>query len=367
MGRRPNVDKLEKKRDLARLVAALESDDDGVAEAATAALGRFGTTDATSALLGASAHLRPEVRIEAARALACGNGMRVVGRLGEMARTDGHEAVQLEAIAALRSIGSLDAFDVLAELSTAAPDGSTAREAARGVVLELGATAVPHLVALLDEEPDQATAAALLLGRMGDPAAVDGLIRAVHRGRADADACVAAVSAIGSDEAIDALIDLLDAGKDHLSRSAAMALGAHPSDPRVATALVRGVNAPAVATRGAAVVGLAIVGDGAAVDALRGALRDRAVAVQQEAAVALITRGYRGGDVVDTLIEQIRVDSQSPGRARAAELLGVVGDVRALDPLNRMVDDVDAVDFLARDAARTAIRRIKESAGNGSA
>jgi HEAT repeat protein len=367
MGRRPNIEKLEKKRDLARLVAALESDDDGVAEAATAALGRLGTVEATSALLGASAHGRPEVRVAAVRALATSDGMRIVGRLVGMAQADGDESVQQEAIAALRAIGTWEAIDALAELSTATSNGAQAQEPARRVLLDLGSTAVPHVVARLDEGRDQATTAALLLGRIGDPAGVDGLTRAVSRGPADPDACVAALSTIGSDPAIDALIGLLDRGDEHLSRSAALGLAGHASEPRVIDALVRGVSAPAVATREAAVVGLAGVGDGVVVETLRGALQDPAPDVQQEAADALIGRGYRGSDLVDTLIAQTRVDSSWPGLARAAELLGIIGDVRALDPLSRMLDKFDDIDFLARDAARTAIRRIKETADNGSA
>jgi HEAT repeat protein len=361
MGRRPNIEKLEKKRDLPRLVAALESDDDGVAEAATAAIGRFESSDATAALLGASKHGRPGVRIEAARALGTSGGTLAVAGLAGMAKADGHEPVQLEAIAALQHIGGRDAIDALADVATGAANDS-AKEAARAV-LYLGPTAIPHVVARLDGEPDQATAAALLLGRIGDPSAVDALTDAVHGGDADPDACIAALSTIGSDAAIDALIDLLD--HEHLSPAAATALGRHASLPRVTEALVKTVSAPSDTTRSAAIAALTTAGNGGVVTALRGALDDPAAGVRQEAAAVLIRRGYRRADVVDTLIDQIRVDTAWAGMARAAELLGLAGDVRALDPLNRMLDKFEDVDFLTCDVARTAIRRIKDPAGNG--
>jgi HEAT repeat protein len=362
MGRRPNIEKLEKKRDLPRLVAALESDD-GVAAAATAALGRFGSSDATAAVLGASKHGCPEVRIEALRALGRTGGTRAVDRLAEMAKADPDEPVQLEAIAALRHVGSRDTVDALADVATTAPDGSAAKAAARQAVLDLGPAVLPHVVTRLDGERDQATAAALLLGRVGDPAAVDALMHAMHGGRADPDACLAALSTIGSEAAIDALIELLD--DEHLSPAAATALGRHVSLPRVTEALVKTVSAPSDTTRGAAIAALATAGNGGVVTALRGALDDPAVSVRQEAAAVLIRRGYRSADIVDTLIDQIRIDTAWPGMTRAAELLGLAGDVRALDPLNRMLDKYDDVDFNARDAARIAIRRIKDPAGNG--
>jgi HEAT repeat protein len=280
-----------------------------------------------------------------------------------MAKADPHEPVQVEAIAALQHIGGSEAVDALVDVATTAPDGSAGKDAARGAIVDLGPTGVPNVVARLDGEHDQGTAAALLLGRIGDPAAVDALTHAVPVGHADPDACLAALSTIGTDPAIDALIELLD--DEHLSAAAATALGRHASVPRVTEALVKTISAPSETTRSAAIAALMSAGNGGVVAALRGALDDPAASVRQEAAAVLIQRGYRSPDAVDTLIDQIRGDASWPGMARAAELLGLAGDVRALDPLNRMLDRFEDADYLARDAARTAIRRIKDPAGNG--
>ncbi len=367
MAKRPKIARLEKKRDVAGLIAALESDESGVAEAATAALGRLDGPDATAGLVLASTHGDPEVRVEAAKGLSANGQARFVAPLARMARRDLHEPAQLEAIAGLRRAGNPDALEALADVATAAPEGSQAKEAARRALLDFGPTAVPHLVARLGGDRERATAAALLLGEIGDPAAVDALTRALEEGTPDPDACIASLSIIGSDQAIDTLIVLVHWGGDDLSRSAAVSLERHASLPRVTDALIRGVNAPADATRRAAVIGLAHRADEAVVETLRGALRDPAVRVREEAASGLIDLGYRGADVVDSLITQLNTATSWSQEARVAHLLGDAGDVKALDVLTRMLEHPTQLDdhsYPVRDAARVAIARIKISSGS---
>jgi HEAT repeat protein len=373
MAGRPKIAKLEKKRDVAGLIAALETGEDGVAQAATAALSRLGGAEATAGLVLASAHGSPEVRLLAAKGLS-GNGQAdFVAPLARMARIDPYEPAQLEAIAALRRAGTDDALDALTDVATAAPDGSRGREAARRALLDLGSAAVPHLVTRLDAGTEQATAAALLLGEIGDPAAVEPITRALEEGPPDPDACIAALSVIGTDQAVDTLIVLLHWGGEDVSRSAAVGLERHTATPRVITALVKAASAPSDITRAAAVVGLAAAPDDVddvVVETLRGALRDPAFEVRQEAAGVLIRRGYRGTDVVDALVAQLNTATSWTEEARAAHLLGMAGDVRALDVLNRMLESTTQLDdhsFPVRDAARVAITRIKISSGAGPA
>ena len=369
MAARPKITKLEKKRDVAGLIAALESDDEGVAQAATEALGRLGGSDATAGLVLASAHGSPEVRLQAAKALS-GNGQaEFVAPLARMARIDPYEPAQLEAIAALRRAGTSDALEALTDVATAAPEGSQGREAGRRALLDFGSAALPHLVPRLGGVREQATAAALLLGEIRDPAAVEAITHALEERTADPDACIAALSVIGTDRAVDTLIVLLHWGGEEVSRSAAVGLERHAATPRVTTALVKAAGAPSDTTRAAAVVGLIAAPEDAdedVVETLRQALRDPALEVRQEAAGALIQRGYRGPDVVDALVAQINAATSWAEEARAARLLGMAGDVRALDVLNRMLESTIQLSdhsFPVRDAAHVAISRIKVSSG----
>jgi len=372
MAKRPKIARLEKKRDVAGLIDALESDENGVAEAATAALARLKGSEATAGLVLASTHGRPEVRIEAAKGLTGNGRTRYVASLARMAKRDQYESAQIEAIAGLRRVGNPDALDALADVATAAPGGAQAKEAARRALLDFGDAGVPFLIVRLDQTREQATAAALLLGEIGDPSAVEAITRALEIGTADPDACVASLSIIGSDLAIDTLIVLLHWGGDDLSRSAAVGLERHAALPRVTEALIKGVSAPVDSTRAAAIIGLRSAADeanDAVVEALRGALRDPVYGVRQEAAAALIDRGYLGSDVVETLVALLNTATSWAQETRAAHLLGEAGDVRALDVLTRMLEhpmQLDDHSYPVRDAARVAIARIKISSGNGS-
>ncbi len=372
MAKRPKIARLEKRRDVAGLIDALESDENGIAEAATAALARLEGSEATAGLVLASTHGLPTVRIEAAKGLTGNGRTRFVAPLARMAKRDQDESARIEAIAGLRRVGNPDALDALADVATTAPAGSQAKEAARRALLELGEAGVPFLIVRLEETREQSTAAVLLLGDIGDPAAVEPITHALEVGTPDPDACVASLSIIGSDLAIDTLIVLLQWGGDDLSRSAAVGLERHASLPRVTEALIKAASAPVDSTRIAAIIGLGSVADeanDAVVEALRGSLRDPAYGVRQAAAGGLIDRGYHGSDVVETLVALLNTATSWSQEARAAHLLGEAGDVRALDVLTRMLEHATQLDdhsYPVRDAARVAISRIKISSGTGS-
>jgi HEAT repeat protein len=128
------------------LQGTLQNDDARVAKRAAAALGELGDARAAEPLLGAVKYGRPEVRVEATRALA-----------------------RLPAAAVEFLVGALR------------DDYPYVRTAAAGALLEMGGPAVAGLEkALGDGDAGARRQAAELPGRIGDPRALEALERSVN-------------------------------------------------------------------------------------------------------------------------------------------------------------------------------------------
>ncbi len=161
--------------------------------------------------------------------------------------------------------------------------------------------------------------AAIRLGLLKDPRAVDSLVAALQE-KSLAEAAASALGDIGDHRAVDPLTAALYKGDWQMRRSAANALGE--------------------------------IGGGGARESLITALKDPEEQVRQAAARALGKIG--GAQAVEALLAALK-DGEMRVRAAAAEALGVIGDVRALKPLIAALDDRNPG---VSEAAANALGRI---------
>jgi HEAT repeat protein len=264
--------------------------------------------------------------------------------------------------------------------------GDSVREAAAKALGEIGAPAVPGLLAALgDADADVRRMAAAALGEIGDAAAVPGLLAALR----DANwyvskAAEAALGEIGDAAAVPGLLAALGDADWYVRKAAAAALGqiGAPAVPGLLAALrdadadVRRTAAAALRRIGdaAAVPGLLAalrdadadvrwmaaaalrrIGDAAAVPGLLAALGDASWYVREAAAKAL---GEIGAPAVPGLLAALG-DADADMRRAAAAALGEIGDAAAVPGLLAALGDAD---WNVRAAAARALGQIGDAA-----
>jgi HEAT repeat protein len=223
-------------------------------------------------------------------------------------------SIDLSALSArMRSNIKPSAASVEAAIAKLGDKSFTKRRAAVKDVVKLGGSAVPHLIALLKEEDRHAVNGAIkALEGIGDPRAVKPLIELAAAKR-DEDGLTAnslaidavdAIEQIGS-EAVKPLLSLLESANASIRREAARALGR--------------------------------IGDGSVGPALQELLSDEDADVRETAIVAL--KDTAKSEAVDPLVAVLKSDDEV--RWRAAQVLGTIGDVRAVDPLVAALADSD--------------------------
>ncbi len=235
-------------------------------ELSASLLGDIGDPEAVdplcAAVLGDDDH---DVRTAAAQALGKLRDRRAAGPLGQTLLTDDHAVVR---IAAAEALGEISGPEAIASLQRALPatagDPATSGAVADALgklhwqpetsdqrvlyhlvrdegeeIVRMGAEAVPHLVEGLEHQSwERRQLSASLLGKIGDPAAVDPLCAAVL-GDDDYDVRVAAAGALGwirSSAALQPLCSALNDDNSNIRWAAAVAL-ARIGDRQAAVAL----------------------------------------------------------------------------------------------------------------------------------
>jgi len=294
------------------LVRATHAPEQEVRCAAATALGGQAAADAVPALVAMLATRLPgrECAIEP---LAKTRDPRAIAPLvGEAARRD------TRALEALGGMGPM-AVDPLVNLLRKATDPRDVEAYTRAVLVAGGKDAFEPLQALLLENDRQTKAnAAFALGRLGDPRALDLLVKAADTGLGPAPAALAHLGAPG----LQALVARLDHPRPWQRDLALLAL-AQASDPAVVPLLEQAMHSdkPQVADGSASVLatlaGLAPPPPGVTVDA---ALKAPALAALQ-----------KEGEAGDTHALAVDIDhylQQPDGEDTLIEMLEMHGDER---------------------------------------
>jgi HEAT repeat protein len=280
---------------------------------------------------------------------------RALGQIGApavpgllAALRDAEEDVRRAAAAALGEIGDAAAVPgLLAALGDAEED---VREAAAAALGQIGAPAVPGLLAALrDADWRVRREAAKALRRIGDAAAVPGLLAALR----DADWRVRREAAwalgwIGDAAAVPGLLAALRDAEEDVRIALRSVLA-----PQELLAALRYAEED---VRRAAAWALGWIGDAAAVPGLLAALRDAEEDVRRAAAAALGEIGDAAA--VPGLLAALR-DADADVREAAAAALGWIGDAAAVPGLLAALRDADAD---VRRTAAAALRRIGDAA-----
>jgi len=261
---------------------------------------------------------------------------------------DAEEDVRRAAAAALGKIG--DAAAVPGLLAALGDAGWYVREAAAAALGQIGAPAVPGLLAALrDADADLRRAAAAALKQIGTPA-VPGLLAAL--GDADADVREAAAEAlgqIGDAAAVPGLLAALGDADWRVRRAAAAALG-QIGDKAAVPGLLRALRDADADVREAAAAALGEIGDAAAVPGLLAALGDADWRVRRAAAAL----GQIGAPAVPGLLAALR-DADADVREAAAAALREIGDAAAVPGLLAALGDAS---WYVREAAAAALGQI---------
>jgi len=278
--RRPTIEVLRAEKDIAGLIDALGSDDGLTRQRAALALGDLAGAEAVAPLIRALGDPLTAVREAAADSLAL-LGPPAVGPLVEL-------------------IESPEASGKYEERTVIGAGGRTWELETRQDLRRVYAAAI--------------------LGEIGDPAAVEPLVRALR-----------------------------DAGDDlrYQAAGAVAKFGSGAVEPLTAV-----LADPDPDTRIVAAGVLGDTGDAGAVEPLVGALRDGSVAVRGAAGGALLRLG---GAAVEPLIAATK-DADRNVRLYAAGALKYIGDPRAIEPLRDLARSGDAEE---KSVAEDAIERIR--------
>ena len=308
------------------LITALHDEDHTVREQVVEALGAVGDPHAVDALIPLLHDSRTEVRRQTADTLAVLGDIRAVGSLvGGLSDKDA--VVRLQAAKALEQLDWEPQDDQQRALRAVAL--SNWEEA-----IALGGIAVGPLVFAFRNSGWVVRYPVIDgLGAIGDVGAVDVLVEALR----DADLAVRrraakALIRIGKG-AVDALVVTLESHDWELRRQAAEVLGAI-GDRRAAKSLVTALRDSDIGVRWHAIEALEKIGAGA-VEPLVSVLGVSDNGVRWWAAAALEKVGR---SAVEPLI-RILGDSSWELRQQATEVLGAIGDRRAVKPLITALGD----------------------------
>jgi len=235
----------------------------------------------------------------------------------------------------------------------------------------------PKLAALEDLDARVRTYATYALGKIGDPRAVEPLIKALKDEEYDVRRAAAEVLCKFSASAVEPLIAALVAEKIDVRDGAAKVLG-EIGDLRAVEPLAVALKDDKEYIRQAAAFALCELGDSRAVEPLINALKDEKWYVRKAAANALDKIGWLPDDgadgaaywvakekwdrcvkigalAVEPLIAVLKNVVWQEVRQAAAKTLGKIGDLRAVVPLIAALEDLDA---RVRAAAAKALGEI---------
>ena len=367
-------------RAIGPLTALLGDRDASVSAAAAESLARMDDSAVIRRLVESLSSSDWHVRARAAQVLAgVPTAAASGGAIGALvnAMRDRDLVVRYYAGEALVGIGASAVHDLMSLLQS--PQQNDRARVAR-VLIRIGSPAVAPLIAAVRDKsgPVESRAdAALILGRLGDPAAIDALAQLLEDERYQLrEAGSRALSQIG-EPAVDRLIlvtkssdRLISLGKPSVapSREAAIqALGAIGT-PAVVDVLIKALSDPASGIRNAAVKALGETRSELAVAPLMMVLLDESSSLRSPAAAALARLGRIALPGLTTALR----DTRPSVRVLAAQALGEAGlkeSVPALIDLAKTDSSAargDAIEALGRIGDPVAIDAITGGMSNGS-
>jgi HEAT repeat protein len=220
---KPNVEKMEKKRNVEGLIKALEHKDPNVRKAAAKALGRIGDKRAVEPLIKALSDSDWEVRAAAAKALGKLGDLRAVEPL-ITALKDETIAVRECAAEALGKIGDSRAVEPL--ISALKDEFWAVRKAAVDALAKIGdARAFEPLSSLCRKERDGEVSAAIWTALREIDAPVDVLLAGLKNELSlIREYCVKKLAETGDPKAVEPLISMLRDETSSVRKAAARAL-----------------------------------------------------------------------------------------------------------------------------------------------
>jgi len=327
------------------LTLHLTDQDERVRRAVQKALGRIGSA-ALTALLPLLQDPDAAVRAAAAEALGETGAANAVPAL-VTALGDAEENVRRAAARALGQIGDPRAIEPLLDQLRRTDDGQ-AHEPFIQALTAIGALAVEPLISHLAHADARTRYAAIeALGNIGDPRAVAPL--AAYLRSADGQArqrAVEALGKIGDRRVVPALVACLEDRNEDIRVLAVEALG-KIADPRAVPALIAQLEGGSRAVRAAAAEALNRIDDPRALEVLISRLGSADWWTHRPTVQALVRLGPAAAGPVTARL----YDSDYRVRRGAAEVLGQIGDLRAIEPLIERLEDTDwRVSQAARDA-----------------
>jgi HEAT repeat protein len=346
----PNVERMVAHQDARGLIRALDYDRDAeVRRQAAEALGLLGDEQALAPLVFCLNDEDLDVRKAAARALGQIGDPRAVDALTALV---GQEPEDLAAVAveALGDIGDAEATPTL--IAALVDEDPTLREVSSQALAKIGAGAAFALLKKLDETEGEIheavrqtlrrmgpeavnelalqvgdrrnlerSKAALALGEIGTPQAIEALVKALNSTDLHVlPAVMKALATIG-EPSVDALIEALESESTLLVRSTIDALGRIGS-PRAAEPLRKVAATRNAVLRDLALQALARIPDEAAIEPLIEQLKADAWTVRRQAAVAL---GRANAELAIPALIGVLSDPEPPVRRAAAASLDLHG------------------------------------------
>ncbi len=312
------------------LIAALIDDDSHVRSYAAGALGQLGDVRAVDALIAALKDDDSHVRSYAAGALEQLGDVRATEAL-RRATWDDQEIVRTSAVRALKKVSKL-------EHDQSPPSRSEVKE------MEARKDLAGLIQALRWDRVK--TAAISALGRLGDPHAIDALVRVLQqKQQSESREAIDALGQIGDERAVDALIQALQGdgwdGAAEVRRSAVTALGKIGGER--AEAAISGVlkNGDRSERRAAAKALGQMEGGPRAVDALLQALKDD---TDPDTRIAVVEVLGQMGDprAAAAFVQVIKEDTASEVRRSATKGLELLERERAVETVAHLLQDDDA-------------------------
>jgi HEAT repeat protein len=297
----------------------------------------------------------PRVRKAAAEAL---------GELGDetaseplaTAAFDEEQDVRIAAIEALGGIGDEGAVHALIKILKGLIITSTESKAAAMALIRLGSRAIPALVSTVldqDEDENRRLATIRVLGAIGSPEAQDGLMKVLEEDPEFTifDGAADALHAVGDAHVVDRLLALAS-GEDYFRAARAAHVLGNNKDDRAIEPLCALLDKPeSESLRGEVIVAaLANYYDPRTVEALIQALEKDHTMAKAAAQVLEVWAKI----TVDPLIEALRHENDKV-QNWAAILLGKIGDKRAIEPLEALLNDLH---FSAKRSAKGALRSL---------
>jgi len=334
---KPNVEKMEAKRDVKGLTKALKHHDTSIRARSALALERLGW--------------KPKDDAERLNYLIAKNDWNELAKLAEPTvkplikayRSERDNSVRRGIVSALGKRGDAKGQEFLVKVLGKDPDSQVRCEAATGLA-EIGdARAIGPLIKALKEHPDGrvSDAAKWALAKIGEPALVS-MFLYLFKGKDSSDdfkrhRVARAFGGQGGEKATRLLIQALKDKETNRSTRVYMADALGEIGGEKATeALIQALTDEDVFVRNMAAIGLGKIADPRAVDPLIHALKDVSTAygwkgwkVRDAATLAL---SQIGDQAVEPLIQALKNEDWlvQYGAARA---LGEIGDTRAIEPL----------------------------------